>query len=209
MSVAAAYKFWSEIYDTNENKTRDLEGVALKEVLKAINFDTCLEFGSGTGKNTVWLENKASQITAIDFSVEMVEKAKLKVKTQKVSFVIADINKDWSFAKDQYDLATFSLVFEHIQNVDAVFEKLYKVIKPKGFVYIGELHPFKQYAGSQARYNNESGEQQLVEAYTHHISDFTNAGAKYGFTTINIQEWFDNDDKATIPRILTLLLQRL
>jgi hypothetical protein len=38
----------------------------------------------------------------------MIEKAKSKVKTQKVYFAIADINKDWSFAKDQYDLATFS-----------------------------------------------------------------------------------------------------
>ena len=208
MSVSAAYKNWSEIYDTNENKTRDLEGFALKDILDTIHFDTCLEIGSGTGKNTVWLETKASQITAIDLSVEMIEKAKSKVKTQKVYFAIADINKDWSFAKDQYDLATFSLVLEHIQNIEAVFEKLAKVIKPNGHVYIGELHPFKQYAGSQARYNDEYGEQQLVEAYTHHITDFTNAGLKHGFKISMIKEYFDNDDKSTIPRILALLLQK-
>jgi hypothetical protein len=70
------------------------------------------------------------------------------------------------------------------------------------------LHPFKQYAGSQARYNDEYGEQQLVEAYTHHITDFTNAGLKHGFKISMIKEYFDNDDKSTIPRILALLLQK-
>ncbi len=41
-------------------------------------------------------------------------------------------------------------------------------------MYIGELHPFKQYAGSKARFNTEAGEQ-VVNCYNHHITDFTDA----------------------------------
>lgn len=207
MNVQAAYKIWSAQYDTNENKTRDLEGDALRETLEQIQFDACLEIGCGTGKNTIWLEQRAKSILAIDLTKEMVEQAKTKIQTNKVSFLIADITEDWSFATKQFDLATFSLVLEHIENVEMIFEKLAKAIKPGGHVYIGELHPFKQYAGSKARFITEAGEQ-IVNCYNHHLSDFTNAAFKNGFSVQMMQEYFDDNNKANLPRILTLLFKK-
>jgi ubiquinone/menaquinone biosynthesis C-methylase UbiE len=207
MSVQAAYKKWSEVYDTNENKTRDLEGVSVIETLTDIHFDTCLEIGCGTGKNTVWLASKAKQITAVDLTQEMIEKAKLKVQVQNVNFVTADILQNWSFANQQYDLATFSLVLEHIENLDAIFQKLKNVIKVNGYVYISELHPFKQYAGSKARFDTGAGEQ-ILECYNHNLSDFTNNSAKHGFNIVLVKEYFDDNNKSNIPRLLTLLLQK-
>lgn len=207
MNVQAAYKTWSAIYDTNENKTRDLEAVSLKETLSSIHFDNCLEIGCGTGKNTIWLETKANHITAVDLTSEMIEKAKLKVQTQHVKFEVADINQTWDFAKETYDLATFSLVLEHIEHLKPVFEKLAKVIQPNGYVYIGELHPFKQYSGSKARFNTETGEQ-VVTCFNHHFSDFTTAANLYGFKIVLVKEYFDEGDRNNIPRILTLLFQK-
>ena len=206
MSVQLAYQFWSEIYDSNENKTRDLEGVCMRAILQEISFSNCLEIGCGTGKNTVWLETKAQHVTAVDLTPAMIEKAKQKVQTKKVTFEIADINQDWNFAKEKYDLVTFSLVLELIENLIPIFEKLSNCIKPNGYVYIGELHPFKQYAGSKARFDNGSGEE-VVECYNHHISDSINAASKYGFELKLLNEHFDDNDKTTIPRILTLLFQ--
>ena len=207
MNVAAGYKAWSKIYDTNENKTRDLEAISLKETLSQLNFENCLEIGCGTGKNTVWLEKKAKQITAVDLTPAMIEKAKAKVQTQNVHFEIADINHEWIFVKNQYDLATFSLILEHIENIEPVFEKLANCIQSNGYVYIGELHPFKQYAGSKARFDTEDGEQ-VVDCFNHHISDLYNAASKYGFNLINLKEYFDEDDRTSIPRILTVLFQK-
>ncbi len=68
----------------------------------------------------------------------------------------------------QYDLATFSLVLEYIENLNDIFLKLAEVIIPGGYVYIGELLPFKQYADSKARFCNEEGEQ-VVNCYTQYI----------------------------------------
>lgn len=207
MNVQSAYKAWSEVYDTNENKTRDLEGVSVIETLSDVQFDSCLEIGCGTGKNTVWLASKAQQITAVDLTQEMIEKAKLKVQTPNVSFKIADILEDWNFASQQYDLATFSLVLEHIENLDLIFQKLKGVIKNNGYVYISELHPFKQYAGSKARFDIGNGEQ-FLDCFIHHVSDFTNSASKHGFKILLIKEYFDDNDKSTIPRLLTLLFQK-
>ena len=61
MSVQKAYDNWSQQYDTNINKTRDLEALALQEMLTKIEFENCLEIGCGTGKNTTWLFTKAKK----------------------------------------------------------------------------------------------------------------------------------------------------
>ena len=84
MDTKKAYDIWSKQYDTNTNKTRDLEAKALKDNLSEINFNSCLEIGCGTGKNTEWLITKTKQITAIDFSEKMLAKAKEKINSSKV-----------------------------------------------------------------------------------------------------------------------------
>ncbi len=206
MNVQKAYDDWSAQYDTNLNKTRDMEALALQETLADIEFETCLEIGCGTGKNTAWLLTKAKTIKAVDLSNEMLAKAKEKITSAKVNFIQADILQDWDFANTKYDLTTFSLVLEHIENLEPVFEKVSNLIADGGHVYIGELHPFKQYTGTKARFNTDEGEQ-VVSCFNHHISDFTQAAKKYGFTIVHINEYFDEEDRNTIPRILSLLLK--
>lgn len=207
MNVKEAYQEWSEQYDTNENKTRDLEAVALRSVLSSIHFDKVLEFGCGTGKNTVWFEQNAKEILSADFSEAMIAKAAEKINSPKVQFAVANINEPWDFSKEKFDLVSFSLVLEHIQNIEAVFNKINQVTESGAFVYIGELHPFKQYAGSKARYTTPEGEQ-IVTCYTHNVSDFIKAANKYDFSLMDLDEWFDDNDRSQIPRILTLLFKK-
>ena len=206
MNTKKAYDNWSSQYDSNINSTRDLEAIALQHTLANIPFSNCLEIGCGTGKNTSWLLTKAESITAVDLSDEMLAKAKGKITSAKVNFIQADILEDWNFAKGKYDLVSFSLVLEHIQNLESIFEKVSKITAPGGCVYIGELHPFKQYAGSKARFTTPEGEQ-VVTCFTHNLSDFTGAAKLYGFEIAGINEFFDEDDRTTIPRIIALLLK--
>ncbi len=207
MSIKQAYDTWSEQYDTNLNKTRDLEAITLRTILANIPFERCLEIGCGTGKNTEWFITKAKHTTAVDFSTEMLAKAKQKIVSSKVEFIQADISQNWAFGENKYDLVCFSLVLEHIENLDFIFAQISKVLAPGGYVYIGELHPFKQYSGSKARFDTEEGKQN-VTCFTHNISDFTGAAKQHGLEVTEVNEYFDNDDRTTIPRILTLLLRK-
>ena len=206
MNPQEAYNSWASQYDTNENKTRDLEAKALREVLSTIPFNSCLEIGCGTGKNTEWLLQKAERLTAVDLSEEMLSKAREKVRSPKVEFVQADINSDWNFTEKKFDLLGFSLVLEHIQNLDHIFEEAFKKLEDRGYLYIGELHPFKQYTGSKARFETGEGVH-IVQCYNHHISEFIQSAEKNGLKLLQLREWFDNDDKSSLPRILTLLFQ--
>lgn len=206
MDTKQAYDNWSVQYDTNENKTRDLEAKALRETLQNIKFDHCLEIGCGTGKNTVWLLTKAKQITAVDLSEKMLVKAKEKIKNDNVEFKLADITRNWTFTTKQYNLVSFSLVLEHIENLDFIFQQITEVLKPGGYVYIGELHPFKQYAGSKARFETDEGTQVLT-CYNHNISDFLLPAKQNGLELVDMNEYFDDNDRTTIPRVLTLLFK--
>ena len=208
MDIGNAYNSWAVQYDTNENKTRDLEALALKKFLSRKTYKHCLEVGCGTGKNTQWLLTICDQITAIDLSQGMLDIAKNKIKSAKVNFSEADIIKDWTFAKDTYDLVTFSLMLEHIEDLHAVFHKVSKVTATGSQVYIGELHPFKQYAGSKARFETETGTEVLT-CFNHHVTDFIEAANASGFQLLQLDEQFDEGDRSQLPRILNLLFEKL
>ena len=207
MDVKQGYDQWADNYDSVVNLTRDTEAIALRNILENISFDHCLEIGCGTGKNTAWLSAKATSVTAVDFSEEMLAKAKQKTVATNTRFICADITNQWTFAKSTYDLVTFSLVLEHIRDLDHIFRQCGAVMKKGGHVYVGELHPFKQYAGSKARFETAEGVTNLT-CYTHHISEFTGAAEKNGFSLATLCEYFDDDDKRNIPRIIALLFRK-
>ena len=207
MDTKEAYNNWAAQYDTNINKTRDLEGIALRSIVEGLPFDTCLEIGCGTGKNTEWLAKRVKRIMAVDFSTEMLAKAKAKINSPSVQFIQADIIEPWVFGTGQYNLVTFSLVLEHISNLGHIFSEVYRVLKPGGHVYIGELHPFKQYTGSKARFETAEG-LHVVECFNHHVSDFIQPAKKSGLIPVDINEHFDDGDRSGIPRILTIVLKK-
>jgi ubiquinone/menaquinone biosynthesis C-methylase UbiE len=207
MDTRQAYDRWSEQYDTNSNATRDLEARALTMTLKDFQFDSCLEIGCGTGKNTGWLLTKARNVTAVDLSDKMLALAKEKIASPCVHFLQADITQNWLFAGKSYDLVSFSLVLEHIEQLGPIFREAANVMVPGGMVYIGELHPFKQYTGSKARF--DIGEaKHILTCFNHQVSDFTQAARQNGFELMHLDEFFDNDDHTMIPRILTLLFRK-
>jgi ubiquinone/menaquinone biosynthesis C-methylase UbiE len=205
--VQQAYNSWAQQYDSNENKTRDLEARSLRETLAPLTFEHCLEIGCGTGKNTVWLMQKATAVTAVDLSEEMLAKAKEKITSPNVMFVQADITQPWNFATKQFDLVGFSLVLEHIELLHPIMEKAAAALKPGGYLYISELHPFKQYNGSKARFDTAEGTQ-VVTCFNHHITDFTAAATANVLALVSLTEYFDDDDRNAIPRLLTLLFQK-
>lgn len=203
-NIQEAYNRWAEFYDSNKNKTRDTEAIALREMLSGRYFDKCLEIGCGTGKNTFFLAQIAKYVTAVDFSEEMLAKAQLKILSNNVTFKKADINENWHFAEGTYDIVVFSLVLEHIDNLNLVFEKVKSITNRSSMVYIGELHPFKQYTGTKARFETVAGTETLT-CYDHNVSDFISAASANGFVLEKMKEYIDNDTETRVPRILSLI----
>lgn len=200
-----AYNRWAGSYDEMRNKTRDLEAEALHSLLEKKDFNSCLEIGCGTGKNTQWLAPRVSRLTAVDFSEEMIARARSK-GLPNVEFVVADVTKKWEFTSSKFDLVSFSLVLEHIQDLEHIFQEASQVLEPNGLIYLGELHPFKQYLGSKARFDTAEG-QVVLGCFTHHTSDYVSAAHKNGISVLELKEYFVPGEKAAAPQILSLLLK--
>jgi ubiquinone/menaquinone biosynthesis C-methylase UbiE len=204
MSTQSLYNEWAATYDSVENPTRDLEMAACRRTLGPLSFKSVLELGAGTGKNTVWLAEKAEHITADELSSEMQAVAKRRIRAENVSFEIGDITKSWNFAAGTYDLITCSLVLEHVSDLGFVFENAFRHLAAGGHMYVCELHPFKQYSGSKARFDSSEGVK-VLECFTHHISDYMSAASNAGFSLAGFEEWFDDNDRAGVPRLASFL----
>lgn len=207
MSIEKAYNSWAKQYDSNENKTRDLDAIATIKTLSKYQFENVIELGCGSGKNTIWLAKKARKIIGLDFSFEMLAIAKQKVKSDRVEFKKIDLNQDWEVENAYADLITSSLTLEHIQDLNLIFSKASQKIKKDGIFFISELHPFKQYLGSKARYETEQGTEELT-VFTHHISDYLENAKSHGFKLLEIKEWMDTEPENNIPRLISFVFQK-
>lgn len=206
MNNKEAYNEWSATYDAVENKTRDLEARALREMIAGENLDI-LEIACGTGKNTEFLQTKAGHLTAVDFSTEMLEKSKAKITAENVEFKQLDLRENWNLPDESFDLITCSLALEHIENLGFVFSEANRVLRTGGKFYFGELHPFKQYQGSKARFETGAGVFEL-ECYVHNVSEYFDAAKQNDLQCVEIKEWFDDEDETQIPRLLTMIFEK-
>ncbi len=207
MSIQQAYNDWSASYDTDENLTRDLDQNVLREALANLHFNSILEIGCGTGKNTSFLSQIGGHVHALDFSEGMIEKAKEKVRIVNVKFSIADLTRKWPCENEAYDLIVCGLVLEHIEGLSFIFSEAFRVLKKNGRFLINELHPFRQYEGKKARFNR-GAEVTEIPAFIHHISDFTNAASDNGLKLITLNEWWHTADQDKPPRLVSFLFEK-
>ena len=207
MDIQNAYNEWSGKYDTDENLTRDLDQKVTRELLAGLHFESILEIGCGTGKNTVFLAQIGKQVHALDFSQGMVEKARAKVRTENVRFEMADLTRRWPCEADAYDLIVCNLVLEHIENLSHIFSEARRTLRPGGRFFLNELHPFKQYDGKKARFLR--GKQTVeVNAFVHHLSDFIHAAMENGLMLASLNEYWHEEDAGKLPRLVSFLFEK-
>ena len=205
MSIEASYNEWSAVYDTNRNRTRDLDAQVMRNLFSPHRFRNVVELGCGTGKNTALLAQIADAVHAFDFSEGMLARARSRVTSPQVNFARLDLNQDqWPIPDGSADLATFNLVLEHIQSLPPVLSRAAACLSSGGILHVSELHPFRQYEGTQARFEGANGAEVKVEAFTHHVSEFIDAGHRAGLRLVKLNEWWHDEDAGRPPRLLTL-----
>ena len=208
MTIDAAYTRWADSYDTDANATRDLDYSVTAEVLGSLQCGLAVEAGCGTGKNTPLLASISRSVLALDFSPGMLAKARSRILPHHVQFQQADLLQPWPCGPAVADLVSCNLVLEHIEHMAPIFREAARVLAAEGRFFVSELHPNRQYLGSQARFVDENGKATRIQAYLHHVSDFTRAALEAGFQIERLDEWWGAEDAQKTPRLLTLLLNK-
>jgi SAM-dependent methyltransferase len=106
-----------------------------KEFLIARQIRNILEIGAGTGQDSEYFQRSGLEVTAIDFSAESISFCRKRgLHAQVMDFY------HMTFKDHEFDsLYAFNCLF-HIASTDtdAVFQELARVIKPGGFLLIGQ-----------------------------------------------------------------------
>ena len=206
MRVEEAYNQWSATYDTDENRTRDLDQVVTRQTLEGMRCESILEIGCGTGKNTLLLAEIGERVRALDISEGMLKRAKAKLDLDNVIFSVADITRQWPCADESINLVVCNLVLEHIEDLPSIFSETRRCLVDGGRFFICELHPFRQYQGTQARFQKDQSTIE-IEAFVHHISDFLAAADKHELKLKKLREWWHADDQGKPPRLASFLFE--
>jgi malonyl-CoA O-methyltransferase len=166
--------------------------------------------GCGTGKNTIFLAEHARHVVAMDFSAEMLERARARVNAAHVDYRRHDIRQPWPLRAASADLVVGNLVLEHVDDLRPVYAAAARVLRPGGHLFFCELHPVRQLRGGQAHFTDAgTGETVHVQAHVHSVSEYVNAGIAAGLTLIQLGEHLESqasDDSP--PRLLSVLFQR-
>jgi malonyl-CoA O-methyltransferase len=120
---------------------------------------------------------------------------------------MADITKSWPCEDNAYDLISCNLVLEHIEDLSHIFAETSRTLRQNGIFLLNELHPFKQYSGSGARFETNSGTVE-VDAFVHHISDFMHAAESNGLTLSIFNEHWHEEDEGKPPRLVSFLFEK-
>lgn len=207
MTIQRAYTDWSNTYDSDRNLTRDLDLIVTRQILSGRQYQTILELGCGTGKNTGLLVQLGEQVYALDFSIGMLEQAKRKIQSGRVGFVVADLIKPWPCRDESVDLIVCNLVLEHVSDLSVIFAEAQRVLVPGGEFFISELHPFRQYGGTKA--NFQRGQETIeIPAFVHHLSDFVEGASQNGLALQSVREWWHEADENKLPRLLTFIFEK-
>jgi malonyl-CoA O-methyltransferase len=207
MSIRDAYTDWSPTYDSDRNLTRDLDQHVTRRELAALRCKSILELGCGTGKNTSFLASIGEQVQALDFSSGMLEKARARLSAPNVTFAIADITRRWPVKDRSHDLVVCNLVLEHIEHLDFIFAEASRVLLPAGSFFVCELHPFRQYLGTQARFQRAEDTTQIA-AFVHHLTDFISAARVNALSLDTLNEWWHEEDQNKPPRLVSFTFRK-
>jgi ubiquinone/menaquinone biosynthesis C-methylase UbiE len=196
------------VYDVDANATRDLNALVLREQVSEFNGRDVLELGCGTGKNTEWLALYSRQLLALDFSANMLEKARARLaEARHVAFLQHDLRQPWPADDASRDRVVSHLVLEHIEDLRPIFVQAARVLRPGGSFFSSELHPFRQLEGARAKLvRPEDGQLEPIRTFLHDVSDYVGAGLGAGLRLQLLEEWRDaGAERSSVPRLLSMV----
>jgi len=190
VGVQHGYDRWAAVYDKDANPLQALEEPLFQDACGDVAGLMVLDLGCGTGRHTQWLASGGATVTAVDFSEEMLAKARRKAATDAVRFLIHDLHEPLPFKQGEFDLVVSGLVLEHLLDLNEFFVKIHRVLKQPGRVVISAMHPAMFLRDSQAQFTDpQSGEVIRPGSLSHQLSEMIMAGVNAKFHLVAVEEY--------------------
>lgn len=102
-----------------------------------------LDLGCGSGFYTEYALKEGAFVTAIDASQLLINRLAQNIKSNQLRAICADLANPLTFLHaDEFDYTICSLVIHYIEDWDPLLAEMYRVLKPKGKLFISTHHPY-------------------------------------------------------------------
>jgi len=192
------YDLWAEIYDDEANPLVMIEAPEVARALGDVNARAILDVGCGTGRHAIELAKAGAQVTGIDFSAGMLEKARAKPGAEAVRFIHQDAATTLPFESRTFDRVISCLVVDHVKDLVSFFGELGRVCREDGFIVVSVMHPAMMLKGVQARFDDpRTGRKIWPQSVPNQISDYVMGALGAGLRATALSEHSMTDAVAT------------
>jgi ubiquinone/menaquinone biosynthesis C-methylase UbiE len=193
VDVRTGYGEWVTTY---ERTVEDAMDIALLDVLTTppwSSLHTAADLACGTGRTGTWLHaHGIAEIDGVDLTPEMLARARARGVFR--SLTEGDIGAT-GLETAAYDLATASLVDEHLADLNPMYREAFRLVKPGGFFVIVGYHPqFIMISGMPTHFRSASGEEIAIDTHVHLLSDQVSAALGAGWVLREMKEQLIEDE---------------
>ncbi len=135
------YEHKSKNWDMNSRRVQNAKGIA-DVILNNIDMKPTykiLDVGAGTGLLGYFISAKVKEITALDSSASMLTELQSKVSQFDCPVSIVKSSLEEYGCQECFDGIISSMTMHHIEDIGALFHKLYGMLQKKGFIAIADL----------------------------------------------------------------------
>lgn len=193
LSTKEGYDRWAEVYDTDGNPLIAMEEPEVDRLLGDIVGLAVADIGTGTGRHAVRLAAAGARVTAVDFSEEMLKKARAKAGASGlgigIGFVCHDLTQGLPMADGAFDRVVCGLVVDHIGDLAGLFGEMKRIARADAMIVVSVMHPAMMLKGVQARFTDPAtGRETRPASHANQISDYVRAAVRAGLRIVEISE---------------------
>lgn len=186
----AGYDRWAEFYDEEDNPLVLLEERQIGPLIGDVAGLAVADIGCGTGRHALQWAAAGAQVTAVDFSEAMLQRARTKPGAEAVTFVRHDLAERFPLESAAFDRVCCCLVLDHIAALSPFFLELRRLCRPSGRVIISVMHPAMSLKGVQARFiEPASGRRISPASHAHQMSDYLMAAVRADLRLEHVSEY--------------------
>lgn len=145
-----------------------------------------LDVGCNDGIFAIPFCQDGGEVTGIDISSNVVERAKKKTKDLKAEFSVADIQKPINFSSNSFDIILLANVFELLSEREIALSNVVRVLKPGGILILTaptpayELEPIWSLKRIiDAFFSKKPIQQKIIDSDKNPLSEFGLSGYLY------------------------------
>lgn len=138
---AAFFEAYAQMARSKDGLKSAGEWHQLQPLFPPLSGKTVLDLGCGYGWHSKYAaEQGARSVLGLDLSARMIEEAKKRNPAENIVYKVCGVEA-YEYPENTYDLVISNLVLHYVADLEPIFEKIFRTLKPHGIFLLNIEHP--------------------------------------------------------------------